>query len=101
MKRKAIWKWLHTRIRRDRMDSAFDNAPCVAVLAGDPLVIEAVVQKAAMDSGIEMDWSYVGGRAVIRSHGDRTKCRLALKMAIPQSDLTERDLVVQRCGQKT
>lgn len=66
--------------------------PFVAMLAGPSEVIEIIVQKAAKECGHAMNWGYVGGRACVRSEGNRERCRGALYSAIPQSDLTQEDM---------
>ena len=91
---RRLWKRLRERVRQSRQDSGFAEANIVAILSGDPLILEAIVRKASMDSGIEMDWSYFAGRAVIVSYGERAKCRSALFEALPNSDLSQEDWIV-------
>ena len=66
--------------------------PLVAILAGDTAVIETVVAQASYDSGIKMVWDFSCGRAGVYSEGDRTKCRSALKIAIPRSDIQDSEI---------
>jgi hypothetical protein len=50
-------------------------------------VIEVVVRLASEESGIPMDWGYMANRAIVFSPGDRAKCRSALALATPRSDI--------------
>lgn len=74
-----------------RCSDEMRSAPVVAVLAGPAIVIEVIVRRASEESGIAMDWGYVGGRAVIHSKGDRAKSRDALRCALPVGDLSDVD----------
>lgn len=61
------------------------------MLTGPAACIEIIVRKAARESGVEMDWGYIGGRAAIHANGERAKARSALYHAMPKSDLTQAD----------
>lgn len=60
------------------------DAPTIAILSGPAVVIEAVVRKAEEESGIPMDWGYIGGRAIVRANGNVDEARLALAIAMPR-----------------
>lgn len=85
---------LEQYVRQSKLDKKFDAAPSVAILAGPAVCIEIIVRKAEKESGIEMDWGYVGGRAIVHALGDRKKARSALYAAFPQGDLDQHDM----CG---
>ena len=77
----------------------------VAILAGPLEVIEVTVGVASEESGIKMNWGYVGGRAVIhadtKDKDDRAKCRAALSQAILQGNPQKASRFSQwdECGQ--
>lgn len=89
---KAAFKKLRDRVCRGKISAKLAKEPPVAVLAGPSLIVEIIVRHASIESGIEMDWGYVGGRAIVHAKGDRRKARRALFMAVPDSDLTMNDL---------
>lgn len=73
------------------------NWPSVAMLAGRSDVVEAIVQCAVKETGIPMNWGYVGGRAFVHSKGDRVQCRSALRRMIPQTDILDSEMFADYC----
>lgn len=67
--------------------------PVVAMLAGPSVVVEVIVRNASLNSGHEMVWGYVGGRALVHSLGDRIECRSAIFYAFPVSDISPGEAV--------
>ena len=60
----------------------YESGHAVCIMAGaNAETIEAFVKCAAGNCGIEMDWHYVGGRAVVKTLGDKEKCLQALRLA--------------------
>lgn len=57
--------------------------PVVACFAAPTEVAEIVVRWAARESGCPMNWGFVGGRALVRTSGDRRRCLAFLKRALP------------------
>lgn len=70
------------------------NSRAVCMIASDaePVEIEALVQKVSALSGQPCDWSYVGGRAVVRTTGNWAvaKDRAARCMRVFERELGER-----------
>ena len=77
---------------RQSLRPQFKNCVGVAILAGPAPVVEVIVKNAAAESGIDMDWGYIGGRAVVYALGDKRKARQALFMSFPQSNLDASDI---------
>lgn len=75
---KKRWESLEKEVRRGKLHARFHNAPCVAILSGPTIVIEACVYIASKKSGIDMDWGFIGGRAFVYSLGDMEKSHNAL-----------------------
>ena len=71
--------------------------PSVAMLAGKSEVIEAIVQSANKEYGLKMNWGYIAGRAIIYSKDDRVKCRSALGLTIPVSDIEKDEHFAMYC----
>lgn len=61
--------------------------PAVAMIDGPQEVVEVVVRVASEQSGIPMNWGYVGGSAVICSPGERASCLVAILRAIPRTNI--------------
>lgn len=61
--------------------------PCVAILSGPAQMIELMVRIARRATGARIDWGYMGGRAIIRSAGDRQQIRQALHRCFVESDI--------------
>lgn len=74
---------LYQKIRGSRLSEKFDNAAPVALLTGPAIVIEMIVKKASLDSGIDMDWHYAAGRGIVYSLGDADQSRRALHDSMP------------------
>jgi len=87
-----LWAKFSEAARNSKCDAKLYSQPGVAILTGRTPVIEAVVRTAVEDSGIPMDWHYVGGRGIVRSAGDPALCRKALYYALVKSDLSQNDL---------
>ena len=61
----------------------YSKGSVVAVLDGSMEVVEAVV-RCASRNGPEMDWHYMGGRAVVKTLGDIEQAGAALVLAMPR-----------------
>jgi hypothetical protein len=83
MNTKTVYTLFRDAIRDAKLDDTLARCPVVAVLAGPSVIIEAMVRKAEENSGIPMDWGFVGGRAMIRANGDGDKARAALLAVLP------------------
>lgn len=77
---------------RQSLRPQFRNCEAIAILAGPAPVIEVIVKNAADDCGIDMDWGYMAGRAMVYALGDKAKARRALFLSVPQSNLTASDI---------
>ncbi len=91
-KTKTIIKELEERVRTSRLAKKFLDKHHIARIDGPAVVIEAIVQKASLDCGIDMDWCYSCGRGFIFADGDKEIARRELFLAMPQSDVTTSDL---------
>ena len=82
---------LQTYVGSSRVAKDMDSKPVVAVLAGPAVVIEVVVQKAMKETGIRMDWGYIGGRAIVhadvQTEKEHNKAGEALQYNIPTCSL--------------
>lgn len=61
----------------------YEKGAVVAILDARSQVAEAVVKSASESSGIEIDWHYVAGRAVVKTLGDAVKAKRAIEFAMP------------------
>lgn len=69
----------------DYMDQEiYQNGKVVAVLDGRAIAVEGIVNQATKLCGFDIDWYYVGGRAVVKTMGDLTKAKEALGNSIPR-----------------
>lgn len=75
-----------------RMTDEQKKWPVVAVLSGSTPVIEVIVRYASTQCGHPMNWGFVGGRAIVQSPGDKNQCRSALRLAIPETDITRQEM---------
>jgi hypothetical protein len=76
---KTIRKFINESVMTDEQK----EWPIVAIMAGQKEVIEVLVALAAENTGFEINWGYVGGRAVILSLGDSEKIREELYVLRP------------------
>jgi hypothetical protein len=88
----AIVKKLEEEVRASKLANKFLNKDPIANINAPAVIIEAIVQKAASDCGIDMDWCFCAGRGFIFADGDKKLARRALYLAMPNSDLTTSDL---------
>lgn len=91
-KTKTIINELQERVRTSHLATKFLDKDPIAKINGPAVVIEAIVQKASLDCGIDMDWCYCGGRGFIFADGDKKKARRELYLAMPIGDLSTSDL---------
>lgn len=89
---KTIFKELRKNLACVHLKKKFLNKEPIARIDGPAIVIEAIVQEAIRDTGIDMDWCYSCGRGFIFTDGDKEKARRELFLAMPNSDLTTSDL---------
>jgi hypothetical protein len=89
---KVIIEELQAQVQNSKLATKFSNKEPIAHINGPAVVIETIVQKASLSCNIDMDWSYSGGRGVIYADGDAKVARRELFLAMPESDLTIRDL---------
>jgi hypothetical protein len=61
----------------------FKDGKCVAMYSAGMIVMEGLVREANRKKGIEMDWHYAGGIAVVLTLGDTEACRKALADVMP------------------
>lgn len=65
-----------------------DDWTQVAILAGPTMVIEVMVQEAAKEAKVEMDWSFQGGRGFVMADTQDpekiAQIKESLKMSLPQ-----------------
>jgi hypothetical protein len=78
---------LQDLVRNSKMSSEFDNAEQVAIVAAPAVIIEVIVKKASLTSGIPMDWCYFGGRGIVYALGDVEKAKKELRYCIPMHNL--------------
>ena len=90
---KKIVKVLQEKVQTSRLANKFLDKESIAKINGPAVIIEAIVQKASLNCGIEMDWCYCGGRGFVFADGDKKIARRELYLAMPQSDLTIKDLL--------
>lgn len=53
--------------------------------------MERWVQKVASNSGQRVDWSFCGGRAVVKAIGDICKVQQAIEALMPEHDQLQRE----------
>lgn len=78
---------LQESVRNSKMSSKFDNAEQVAIIAAPAVIIEVIVKKASLNSGIPMDWHYFGGRGIVYALGDVKKAKEELWLCMPTHNL--------------
>lgn len=88
------FKILYKDVNASRMSKKFDKAEHVATICAPSIIVEMIVKKASVESGIEMDWCYFGGRGAVFSLGDKKKSRSALWLNLPVTDLDQSDLCI-------
>lgn len=82
MKTNAFEK-LEEEVRASKLAAKFTNAPVVTILAGPAIIVEAILYKASKNSGIPMDWGFIGGRAYVYALGDTNKAAEAIRDVWP------------------
>jgi len=85
---KKLFSAINFRLQKSKMPPRFNKAKYVAMLSGPSICIEAIVFSACKDSGIDMDWCFLGGRAIVYSLGDVEESKKAIFHATPESNLS-------------
>ena len=75
---KKKWDSFEKAIQKEELNSRFNKAPCIAILTGPTIMIEAWVYIASKKSGIDMDWGFIGGRACVYALGDSERAYQAI-----------------------
>lgn len=78
-----FFEQIQNEVRDSKPDTSLKEIVCC--LSGSAVVIEFVVKKASINSGIKMDWSYTGGRAYVFTSDiyNIEKAKTAIEDAIP------------------
>lgn len=77
------FKKLETRVRKSRMAPRFHKGKYVARIHAPAIVVEMIVKKASLASGIPMDWHYVAGYGIVYTLGHVAASRKALELVLP------------------
>lgn len=91
-KTRKIIKNLNKELQSTHLAKKFLNKNPIAKINGSSVVIEAIVQTASLNTGIDMDWCYCTGRGYVFADGNTKKARRELYLLMPKSDLTSGDL---------
>lgn len=79
-------------VRNSKIDEQFYCCEHIAIISAPAVIIDVIVKKASLDSGVPMDWSYSGGRAFVYALGDAASvkaAKLRLWLCMPQHNLND------------
>ncbi len=71
-------------LRNSPKSKIVQDGVVVGITHGSCDLVEALVRRANSMSQHEMDWGYIGGRAIIYTLGDPDKAYIDLEMCVPR-----------------